>query len=83
MVILKTLRPGGSISVVMRKPFQGGRRGTQAIHKFATKGTGNQNIGDYCEVEKIRYQVKEFIFLLHMERCQPLGSLNSFLSYAF
>ena len=64
------------------KTTQGGRRASQAIPKFATKGTENWNIRDYCEVEKIRYQVKEFIFLLHMEKCKPLGSLNSFFSYA-
>ena len=81
MGMLRTLRPGGTISVVMRKPVQGGRRGSQALYKFATKGTGNLNIRDYCEVEKIRYQVKEFIVLLHTERCKPLGSLNSFLPY--
>ena len=79
--MLRTLRPGGTISVVMRKPLQGGRRGSQALYKFATKGTGKLNIRDYCEVEKIRYQVKEFIILLHTERCKPLGSLNSFLPY--
>ena len=81
MGMLRTLRPGGSISS-HEKTTQGGRRRSQAIHKFATKGTENRNIRDYCEVEKIRYQVKELIFLLHMERCKPLGSLNSFLSYA-
>ena len=64
------------------KTTQGGRRGSQGTPKFATKGTGNRNIRDYCEVEKIRYQVKEFIFRLHMETCKPLGSLNSLLSYA-
>ena len=77
--MLRTLRPGGSISS-HEKTTQGGRRGSQAVHKFATKGTENRNIRDYCEVEKIRYQGVNF--LLHMERCKPLGSLNSFLSYA-
>ena len=81
MGMLRTLRPGGSISS-HEKTTQGGRRRSQAIHKFATKGTENRNIRDYCEVEKIRYQVKEFIFRLHMETCKPLGSLNSLLSYA-
>ena len=77
--MLRTLRPGGSISS-HEKTTQGGRRGSPAVHKFATKGTENRNIRDYCEVEKIRYQGVNF--LLHMERCKPLGSLNSFLSYA-
>ena len=57
-------------------------RGVRAIYKFATKGAGSLNVKDYCEVRKIRYQVKEFCILLCMGRCKPLGSLNSFLSYA-
>ena len=45
-----------------------------AIYKFVTKGVGNLSL-------KIRYQVKEFS-ILFMGRCKPLGSLNTFLSYA-
>ena len=66
--------PGDGISVSSGRLLQGGRRGSHAIYKFVTKGAGNLNI-------KIRYQVKEFSILC-MGRCKPLGSLNTFLSYA-
>ena len=36
--MLRTLSPGDSISVALRKLLQGGRRGSQPIYKFATKG---------------------------------------------
>ena len=54
------------------KTTQGGRRASQAIPKFATKGTGSLNI-------KIRYQG---IQLSMYGKCKPLGSLNSFRSCA-
>ena len=38
--MFRTLSPGDSTSVVLRKVFQGGRRGNQAIYKFATNGAG-------------------------------------------
>ena len=63
-----------SISVTLARLLQGGRRGSQAIYKFATMEAGRLNI-------KYQYQVKEFSILC-MGRCKPLGSLNSFLSYA-
>ena len=66
--------PGDGISVSSGRLLQGGRRGSHAIYKFVTKGADNLNI-------KVRYQVKEFSILC-MGRCKPLGSLNTFLSYA-
>ena len=75
--MFRTLSPGDSISVFLRKLLQRGRRGSQAIYKFATKGAGSLNIW----TSEIRYQVKKFS-ILYMGRCKPLGSLNSFLSYA-
>ena len=44
--MFRTLSPGDSLSVALRKLLQGGRRGSQAIYKFATKGAGNLNIKD-------------------------------------
>ena len=41
--LVKTFRTpslGDSISVALRKLLQGGRRGSQAIYKFATNGAG-------------------------------------------
>ena len=38
--------PGDSISGVVRNLLQGGRRGSQAVYKFATKGVGSLNIKD-------------------------------------
>ena len=78
--MLRTPSRGASFSVALRKRLQGGRRGNQAISKFATKGASSQHIKDYCEVRKIRYQVMEFSPLC--KRCKPLGSLKCFLSYA-
>ena len=37
---------GDSISVTLRKLLQGGKRESQAVHKFATKGAGSLNIKD-------------------------------------
>ena len=62
--------PGDSISVVLRKLLKGGRRGSQATSKFATKATGTLNIKD---------QIEDFSILC-MGRCKPLGSLNSYAS---
>ena len=45
------------------KTLQGGGRGSQAIHKFATKGASSLNIKDYCGVRKIGYHVQEFSIL--------------------
>ena len=39
-------RPEDNISVALRNLLQGGRRGSQAIYKFATKGAGNLNTKD-------------------------------------
>ena len=79
--MFKTLSLGGSVA--LRKLLWGGKRGSQAIYKFATKRTDSLNNKDYCLVtRKTRYQAKEFCVLLFMGRCKPLGLLNSFLSYA-
>ena len=71
--MFRTLGPGDSISVALRKVLQGGRRGSQPIYKFATKGKA-------VWISKIRYQVKEFS-VLFLGRCKPLDSLDSFLPY--
>ena len=42
--MLRYLSLGDRISVALRKLFQGGGRGSQAIYNFATKRTGNLNI---------------------------------------
>ena len=44
--MFRTPSLGDRISVALRKLLQGGRRGTQAIYKFATKGAGSLNIKD-------------------------------------
>ena len=49
-------RPEDNISVALRNLLQGGRRGSQAIYKFATQAIGNLNIKD-------QIQVKEFSIL--------------------
>ena len=72
--MFRTLSPGDSISIALRKLLRGGRKGRQDIYKFATKGVGSLNTKDQVEV-------KEFSILC-MGRCKPLGSLNSFPSYA-
>ena len=41
--MFRTLRPGDRVSVALRKLLQGGRRGSQAIYTFATKGAGSLN----------------------------------------
>ena len=46
MGIFRTLSPGDSISVILRKLLQGDRKGSQAIYRFATKGAGSLNIKD-------------------------------------
>ena len=68
--MFRTPSPGDSILVALRKLLQGGRKVSQAVYKFATKGTGSLNI-------KIR--VKEFSILC-LGRCKSLGLLDSFLS---
>ena len=45
--MFRTLSPGDSVSVALRKLLQGGRRGSQAICKFAAKGAGSLNIKDW------------------------------------
>ena len=42
----RALSTGNSISVALRKLFQGGRRGSWAIYKFTTKRAGSLNIKD-------------------------------------
>ena len=44
--MFRTPSLGDRISVAQRKLLQGGRKGTQAIYKFATKGAGSLNIKD-------------------------------------
>ena len=46
MGMFSTPIPGDSISLVLRKLLQEGRRGSQAVYKFATKGASNLNIKD-------------------------------------
>ena len=77
--MIRTLSLEDSISVALTKLLQGSRRGSQAIYKFVTKGAGSLNRKEYCEVRKIRYQVKECCILC-MGRCKPLGSPNELLS---
>ena len=72
--MLRTQSQGDRISVALRKLLQGGRRGCQAIYKFAAKGADSLNIKDQIS--------SQGIYILYMRRCKPLGSLNSFLSYA-
>ena len=44
--MLRILSPGDSISVALRKLLQAGRKGSQAVYKFTTKGAGNLKIKD-------------------------------------
>ena len=67
-----TRTPGDKISVALRKLFQGGQKGSQAIYSVQQ---GEQVVW----TSKIRWQVREFRVLC-VGRCKPLGSLNSFLS---
>ena len=42
--IFRTLSLGDSISVALRTLLQGGRRGSQDVYKFMTKGAGSLNV---------------------------------------
>ena len=64
MGIFRIPSPGDSISVALRKLLQGSRRGSQAIHKIATKGEGSLNIKNYCEVRKISIKLRNLLFYL-------------------
>ena len=64
-----------SISVTLRKLLEGGSSGEVRLY------TSLQQREQAVWTLKVRYQVREFISLC-MGRCKPLGSLNSFLSYA-
>ena len=44
--MFRTPSLGDSISIALRKLLQGGRRGSQAIYKFATRRAGSLNIKD-------------------------------------
>ena len=44
--MLRTPSLGDNISVALRKLLQRGRRGSQAVYKFAAKGAGSVNIKD-------------------------------------
>ena len=68
--MFRTPSPKDSLSVALRKLFQGGRSRSQAIYKFATKGASSLNIKDW------------YLSTLCFWRWKPLASLNSFLSYA-
>ena len=46
MGMFRTLSPGDSISVALRKLLQGGRRESQAMYKFATIEAGVLNTKD-------------------------------------
>ena len=80
--MLRTPSPRGSISVVLRKLLQRGKRGSQATYKSATKWAGSLNINDVNSkvVKKIRYQAKDFSLLLGKGRCKSAGSPNSVFS---
>ena len=52
--MLRTRSPGDSISVALRKPLQGGGRGSQAVYKFATKGVGGLHSEDQISVKELR-----------------------------
>ena len=67
---------GDSISVPLRKLLQGGR----GEYKGRLYTSLQQREQAFWTL-KVRYQVREFITLC-LGRCTPLGSLNSFLSYA-
>ena len=56
--MFRTQSPGDGISVALGKRLKGGRRVNQAIHKFATKGTGSLNIKDYSEVRRGRQRMR-------------------------
>ena len=71
--MVRTPSAGDHISVALRKLLQGGRRRVRLY-------TSLQQKEQAVWTSKIGYQVKEFN--LCMRRCKPLGSLNSFLSYA-
>ena len=64
--MLRTPSPRGSISVVLRKLLQRGKKGSQATYKSVTKRAGSLNIKDVNNkvVRKIRYQAKDFSLLL-------------------
>ena len=51
MGMLRTGNPGDSVSVALRKLLQGGGRGSQAVCKFATEGTGCLNVKDQVSRE--------------------------------
>ena len=70
--MFRTPSPGDSISVALRKLLQGGRRGSQATYKFATKRAGSLNIKD---------QVSRHLAFSVWEDTS-LWTQNSFLSYA-
>ena len=57
MGIFTTPSLGDSISVALRKLLQGGRRGNQAICKFATKGAGSLNSKDQISSQGIEHSM--------------------------
>ena len=84
MGIFRIPSPGDSISVALRKVLQGSRRGSQAIHKFATKGEGSLNIKNYCEVRKISIKLRNLLFYLWEDASlwvQWIHSFHMHLSY--
>ena len=72
--MFRTSSQADSISAALRKLLQGGRG---EVKLYASLQQREQAVWS----PKISYQVEEFSILC-MARCQPLGSLNSFLSYA-
>ena len=74
MEMFRTPSLGDSISVTLRKLLEGSR-GEVRLY------TSLQQRQQAVWTLKVRYQVREFIMLC-IGRCKPLGSLNSFLSYA-
>ena len=68
--MFRTPSPKDSLSVALRKLFQGGRSRSQAIYKFATKGASSLNI---------KYQVSRNLAFYAWED----GSLWAHQNYSF
>ena len=72
--MFRTLSPGDSVLVALRKVIQGTRKGVRIY-------TSLQRSEQAVWTSKMRYQIKE-VSILCMGRWKPLGSMNSFLAHA-
>ena len=73
--VLRTRSPGDSITVALRKPLQGGGRGSQAVYKFATKGVGGLHSKDQISVKELRILCKgrcTLSFQMHLGCLGPI-----------